>query len=438
MEKFENIGSKLTNTNVISNGVENASECTEGMHQVGVSSIPVCVNTDTHNEFASASHTREQTCLLYDRRVNGIEEKFINSILHDTGSKRAFVSQNSPIFRQWQKQSGFSFRFIPHSEQVMPDVVNTVSPVGLTVFDIHALVRATGKHNYMSARIPVRSQLNVSVWKEELSNYWDQQLLQLLEFGFPLDFNRQCPLRFEGENHTSATDYPADIDAYIQEERHFDAILGPFKESPIKGGHCSPFMTKYKPNSDRCRVIIDLRWPLGASVNAGIDKNTYLGSDFELTFPSVDEITNALKCFGRGAFLYKVDVSRAFHHIQVDPGDYNLLGLQWNGTYIDTCLLFGKRHGSQIFQCLSDAVCYIMRQNGHLAIKLFAFKWEKCNIRVRCDNQAVVQVLRSGRTTDPFLAACTCNIWFWATQFDADMRYNHIQGVNNRVAALLS
>ena len=225
------------------------------------------------------------------------------------------------------------------------------------------MIRATGKHNYTSARIPVKSQLNVSVWKEDLSNYWDQQLLQLLQFGFPLDFNRQCPLRFEGENHASATDHPADIDAYIQEERHFDAILGPFQENPIKGGHCSPFMTRYKP-----RVIIDLSWPLGASVNTGIDKNTYLGSDFELTFPSVDDITNALKCLGRGAFLYKVDVGRAFRHVKVDPGDYELLGLQWNGTYIDTCLLFGTRHGSQIFQRQSDAVRYIMRQNGHCVI----------------------------------------------------------------------
>ena len=206
---------------MISSGVENASECQKGVHQVGVLSTSISVNTDKHNEFASVSHTREQICLLYDRRVNSIEDKFINSILHGTGAKLPLEGQNSPIFRQWQEQSEFSFGFIPHSEQVMPDVVNTVSPVGLSVFDIHALIRATGKHNYMSARIPVRSQLNVSIWKEELSNYWDQQLLQLLEFGFPLDFNRQCPLRFEGENHTSATDHPADIDAHIQEERQF-------------------------------------------------------------------------------------------------------------------------------------------------------------------------------------------------------------------------
>ena len=134
--------------------------------------------------------------------------------------------------------------------------------------------------------------------------------IKLIKFGFPLDFNRQSPLKFEGENHTSATDNPADMEACIREECQFNAILGPFPKNSIKRGHCSPFMTRHKPNSDCCRLIIDLSWPLGASVNAGIDKNTYLGSAFELMFPSVHDITNALKCLGRGAFLYKVDVSR--------------------------------------------------------------------------------------------------------------------------------
>ena len=71
-------------------------------------------------------------------------------------------------------------------------------------------------------------------------------------FRFPLDFNRHCPLKFEGQNHTSAIQYPADIEAYLQEECQFNAILGPFKENPIP-----PFMTRHKPNSERRRVIID-------------------------------------------------------------------------------------------------------------------------------------------------------------------------------------
>ena len=308
------------------------------------------MNTDI--EPCNVLHNQDQTCLLYHRRLSGIEDKFINLIMHNVGEKNSHNTIATPIFKQWQEQSDFVFVFIPHSEQVMPDVVNIGSLMGLSVFQIHALVQATGKHNYIGVRIPVKSQLNVAAWKAELIHYWDQQLI---EFGYPLDFNRQCPLKFEGDNHTSATEYPADIEAYIQEE-------------PIPGGHCSPFMTRHKPNSERHRVIIDPSWHLGASVNAGIDKNTYLGSDFELTFPSVDDITDALRCLGKGVFLYKVNVSHAFCHVKVDPGDYNLLGLQWNGMYIDTCLPSGMCHGSQIFQHLSDAVCYIMHQNGHCII----------------------------------------------------------------------
>ena len=77
------------------------------------------------------------------------------------------------------------------------------------------------------------------------------------------------------------------------------------------------------------RVIIDLSWPLGHSVNSDIDKTSYLGTDFSLALPTVDHITDKLKTLGKGAHIYKIDISRAFRHIKVDPLDYNLLGLQW-------------------------------------------------------------------------------------------------------------
>ena len=119
-------------------------------------------------------------------------------------------------------------------------------------------------------------------------------------------------------------------------------------------------MTREKSNSDRRRVIIDLSWPSGVSVNAGIDKDLYLDSKFCLTFPIVDDITTELKKLGCGALLYKVDVSRAVHHVKVDPG-----GLEWQGHYVDTCVPFGTRHGSQIFQRLSDGIRYVMRRKGY-------------------------------------------------------------------------
>ena len=77
----------------------------------------------------------------------------------------------------------------------MPGTHEIGSPEGLSILQIHALIKATGLPNYMQARIPIQSQLNVQVWKDLLNDYCDQQLLQLIEFGFPLGFNRNCPLR---------------------------------------------------------------------------------------------------------------------------------------------------------------------------------------------------------------------------------------------------
>ena len=105
--------------------------------------------------------------------------------------------------------------------------------------------------------------------------------------------------------------------------------------------------------------------PKGYSVNDGVDKDGYLDSNFSLTFPTVDHLTNKLVKIGCGVHIFKVDISRAFRHLKVDPLDIDLLGLIRKKHYIDTCVLFGTRHGSQFFQCTSHAVRYVMRKHSH-------------------------------------------------------------------------
>ena len=144
----------------------------------------------------------------------------------------------------------------------------------------------------------------------------------------------------------------------------YGAILGPFKDPPIKEMHISPFMTREKADSDKRRVIIDLSFPVGHSVNDGVTSEVYLVTPFLLTLPTIDDITNKIIKLGKGSLLYKIDVSRAFRHVKIDPGDYSLLGLKLKEYFIDSCLPFGFRHGSAIFQRLSDAVRHFMRQEG--------------------------------------------------------------------------
>ena len=132
--------------------------------------------------------------------------------------------------------------------------------------------------------------------------------------------------------------------------------------------HFSPFITREKPESDNRRVTVDLSWPRGQAVNSVFASDTYMGTQFLLTYPSVDDITTKVISLGQGSKLYKLNISRAFRHINMDPSDYNKLGLKWGLFFFDTGLPFGFRHGSTIFQRVSDVVQFIMRQKGHSII----------------------------------------------------------------------
>ena len=114
-------------------------------------------------------------------------------------------------------------------------------------------------------------------------------------------------------------------------------------------------MTREKQRSQNRRVIIDLSFPKGHAVNSNISKEVYLCTPFILTLPSIDHITAK----GKGSHLYKVDITTAFRHIKIDPKDYHLLGLKHENYFIDTCLPFRYRHGSAIFQRISDTVHHI-------------------------------------------------------------------------------
>ena len=90
-----------------------------------------------------------------------------------------------------------------------------------------------------------------------------------------------------------------------------------------------------------------------------------MGTDFLLKYPSVDSIIRTLNKLGPAYSIFKIDISRAFRHIRIDPGDLDLLGLQHlDQYYLDLSLPFGYRLGSIFFQKLSDSIRYIMNKNG--------------------------------------------------------------------------
>ena len=86
-------------------------------------------------------------------------------------------------------------------------------------------------------------------------DYWDKQLPDLIEYGFPIDFDRSCVLSSSEDNHSSAQQFSKDVGVYLENEVSYNAMYGPFNENPIKM-HISPLMTRDKPGSDNRRTIV--------------------------------------------------------------------------------------------------------------------------------------------------------------------------------------
>ena len=64
------------------------------------------------------------------------------------------------------------------------------------------------------------------------------------------------------------------------------------------------------------RLILDLSYPEGASVNTGIKKETS-----SLSYVSVDHIVEKVLELGVGSLLTKIDIKSAFRPIPVHPQD---------------------------------------------------------------------------------------------------------------------
>ena len=111
-----------------------------------------------------------------------------------------------------------------------------------------------------------------------------------------MDFDCSRSLGSPYENHASAVTFLDHVTNYITTEMEYGATLGPFDKHPFPC-HISPFLKREKPNSVNRRVILDLSFPVGQSVNDGVSKDKYLNTYFKLNYPSVDCIVDSLKSF---------------------------------------------------------------------------------------------------------------------------------------------
>lgn len=229
-------------------------------------------------------------------------------------------------------------------------------------------VALTGEPNYRVARIPVFSALNIAKWRELLQHYPDNVICDFLEFGWPIGYMSDTLPIFDLRTHRGALTFPDHVNTYLSEEVQLGRIAGPFNKAPFMQGFVlSPLNTVEKRDSEERRVIVDLSWPSGHSVNDGIPSDSYLGAPLSLRYPTIDDIVDAVVTLGRGCYLYKRDLRKAYRQFPVDPKDYPFLGYTWNKQfYFDTVLTMRLRSAAMACQRSTAAVAWVASQQGRV------------------------------------------------------------------------
>ena len=229
-------------------------------------------------------------------------------------------------------------------------------------------VMTKGYPNRYGARIPIETKWDLDSMEHMLHKYHDKEVVQWLRYGWPSGrLPTLGPPAWTATNHTSAVEFPQQLTAYIKKEAALGAVIGPFQKIPFninthKVG-ISPLSTRAKKLSTDRRILIDLSFPPGAAVNDGMIRNNYMGMEVKLTFPRTDDLAKKIYEIGRNTYMWKVDLSRYFRQIGMDPGDYALIGYVINNQiWFDKMVPMGMRTGPYIAQRTSNAIAWIHRQ----------------------------------------------------------------------------
>ena len=218
--------------------------------------------------------------------------------------------------------------------------------------------------NYLGARVPLtHTSFKLDAWRKHLVGYTSPELVQFLEFGFPLGLKDSPELSPALRNHGSSYQYFPWIDRFFSDGLLKGGLTGPCGAVPFDTIMVSPLMTASKKPSSR-RAVYDATYGT-QSLNNSTPTEQYLGEKIAYTYPKVEDFQRlVLKC-GQGSFLFKRDLSRYYLQLPLDPPEYRFTGAVWRSLFFFfVSLMFGLRHSGYQGQKVSDAVAWIHRNLG--------------------------------------------------------------------------
>ena len=212
--------------------------------------------------------------------------------------------------------------------------------------------------------------MKLEAWSELLDKEYGHrypelgvQLLRGITHGVPIEFEGDLSVSRHGENHKSALDNIDEVRRLIAAGCESGKFAGPFPSPPMEPFSSSPLGGVVKTSETgvtKVRLVHDLSSPFGGN---SINSNTKFAP---LYLESIDAATSAIRRFGAGCLLVKLDVEAAYNQIPIDPADWNKVGFTIDGQfYFDRTLPFGLKSSCRLWDMYASALHFFFsRQLG--------------------------------------------------------------------------
>lgn len=207
----------------------------------------------------------------------------------------------------------------------------------------------------------------VRVKKLEVLLYgYDDHLKKFLIDGFSVGFSLHSNLSEMGsrsiKNHKSALEHLDIVDEKIKKEMDKGRVKGPFDSHPFENFICSPIGLVPKKELGQFRLIHDLSYPKGASVNSNIPPEFSA-----VNYQNIETVIDIVQSYGHNCLMSKSDIQEAFRLIPIKQSDHRLLGFSWRGKFYHDCVLaFGASSSCQIFEKFSSALQWILNKKFNI------------------------------------------------------------------------
>ena len=187
-----------------------------------------------------------------------------------------------------------------------------------------------------------------------------EELVSGFAGGFKIGFRGEVNSDSSVKNLQSTVKLKSEVSCALDKEVKLGRMAGPFSSPPFESFQLNPIGMVPKKDPNKFRMIVDLSFPPGKSINDGIDD-----SHAQVHYPSVNDAIKALLSCGPKAYMAKTDIEQAFRLIPLAASQYHMLCVKWDGVYyFDKTLPMGCRSSCKIFQSLSEALKFIAAKHG--------------------------------------------------------------------------